>query len=123
VVLAFLSAMALTAVVFFLSRDFGAAYFYSICFVLGIFAGYWAVFMTISAEQFGTNLRATVTTSTPNFVRGSVALLTSSFHWLTPALGLVGSAVAVGVTTLAVGLFALSQLEETHGKDLDFVES
>ena len=97
--------------------------FYACCFVLGLSTGYWAVFMTVASEQFGTNIRATVTTTAPNFVRGSVPLVTLLFRGLKPALGLVGAAIAVGALTLVVALVALMALDETYGKDLDYLET
>lgn len=96
--------------------------FYTVCVLLGIANGYWAVFVTMASEQFGTNLRATVTTSAPNFVRGAVVILTTAFTLLDPHLGIVGSAIAVGVGALTIALLSLTQLEETYGKDLDYVE-
>jgi hypothetical protein len=96
--------------------------FYALCFVLGISIGYWAVFVTIASEQFGTNLRATVTTTVPNFVRGAVVLITLSFTALKSTFGLVGSAYIVGFTTIALALFALYFMEETYHKDLDYFE-
>jgi MFS transporter, putative metabolite:H+ symporter len=96
--------------------------FYVICFLLGWSSGYWAVFITVSAEQFGTNLRATVAVTAPNFVRGLTTVLTISFGALKPHLGTVNSAALVGVLTLALAFAALLQLEETYGKDLDYIE-
>jgi putative MFS transporter len=98
------------------------AAFYASCCVLGFGAGYWAVFVTVASEQFGTNVRATATTTAPNFVRGSVVLLTFSFRHLKDALGVVGSAAAVGVVTMVIAAVALVALEETYGKNLDYVE-
>jgi hypothetical protein len=92
------------------------------CAVVGLFAGYWAVFVTIAAEQYGTNLRATVATTPPNFVRGSVVLLTSMFEALGSPLGIVGSAAAVGVLSIALATFGMIGLRETFGVDLDYVE-
>jgi predicted MFS family arabinose efflux permease len=96
--------------------------FYLICFLLGWSSGYWAVFITVSAEQFGTNLRATVAVTAPNFVRGLTTVLTISFGALKPHLGTVNSAALVGAVTLALAFAALLQLEETYGKDLDYIE-
>lgn len=96
--------------------------FYAICFGLGVSIGYWAVFVTVASEQFGTNLRATATTTAPNFVRGAVVPVTLLFQALRAPLGLPGSALAVGLLTLAVAAAALAGLEETFGRDLDFVE-
>jgi putative MFS transporter len=97
--------------------------FYAACVALGFGIGYWAVFVTVGAEQFGTNLRATVATSVPNFVRGSVPLLAGSFKLLrAKGMSLVGSAAVLGAACLAVALAALWGLEETHGKELDYTE-
>lgn len=96
---------------------------YALCGAMGFCIGYWAVFVTIAAEQFGTNLRATVTTSVPNFVRGSVPLLTASFIGLKArGLSLVASAAVVGAACLALALVSLWRMEETWGKELDYVE-
>jgi MFS transporter, putative metabolite:H+ symporter len=96
--------------------------FYLMCFLIGWSSGYWAVFVTVSAEQFGTNLRATVAVTAPNFVRGLTALLTIAFRSFKPALGTVPCAALIGAVTILVAFVALSQLEETFGKDLDYAE-
>ena len=96
--------------------------FYGVCVGLGVAIGYWAVFVSMASEQFGTNLRATVTTTAPNFVRGAVVLVTYAFETARPHLGVTGAALAVGVTTLVIALVALAALPETFGRDLDFVE-
>ena len=96
--------------------------FYAVCVALGFATGYWAVFVTIASEQFGTTLRATATTSVPNFVRGAVVPLTSAFHLAQPILGVTGSGVLVGVVALALAFLGLGRLGETFGRDLDFVE-
>jgi putative MFS transporter len=89
---------------------------------LGFASGYWATFVTIASEQFGTNLRATVTTTVPNFVRGSVVAVTISFQFLKGEVGILQSAMIVGAVCLIIALVALSQLKETFNKDLDYVE-
>nr|WP_320130989.1 MFS transporter [uncultured Holophaga sp.] len=96
--------------------------FYLLALYLGLACGYWAVFVTIAAEQFGTNLRATVATTVPNFVRGAVPLITGSFLALKGSLGEIRSAWTVGLACFALALGSLWGLRETHGKDLDFVE-
>jgi MFS family permease len=96
--------------------------FDALCFGLGIAGGYWSIFITVASEQFGTNLRATVTTTVPNFVRGAVVPLTSAFRALAPSLGLVGSGLAIGVVTLALAAISVALLDETYGRDLNFVE-
>lgn len=122
VVLTCLCALAGLELILLFSSHFSASYFYTLCFFLGLVTGYWAVFVTISAEQFGTNLRATVATSTPNFVRGSVVLITSAFQYLKDPLGIQYSALAVGISTIMLALWALSRMQETFGVDLDYIE-
>jgi putative MFS transporter len=96
--------------------------FYALCACLGFSAGYWAVFVTVASEQFGTNLRGTATTTAPNFVRGAVVPMSLLFQALKPLLGVLGSAGAVGVLALTLAFLALRGLDETYGKDLDFQE-
>jgi MFS family permease len=97
--------------------------FYGVCFGLGVGTGYWALFVTIAAEQFGTNLRSTVATSVPNFIRGTVVPLVYIFGLLRPSMGIVWGAFTVGVGTIAIALFALKYLAETFARDLNFLET
>ncbi|HEV8325784.1 MAG TPA: MFS transporter [Myxococcota bacterium] len=119
---AFLVLTALFVAAYFVVGARSLGVFYAVCLALGVSTGYWAVFVTIASEQFGTNLRATATTTAPNFVRGAVVLLTSAFQLAKAPLGVVGSGIAVGAVTLLVAFVALAGLEETYGKDLDFLE-
>jgi MFS transporter, putative metabolite:H+ symporter len=104
------------------------ATFYLIVLFLGFGVGYWAVFVAVAAEQFGTNIRATVATTVPNFIRGSVVPLTLAFNYLKSykindvPLGVVTSAAIVGTACILIALWALRGLDETHGKDLDYIE-
>jgi hypothetical protein len=89
--------------------------------------GYWAIFVTIAAEQFGTNLRATVATTVPNFARGSLVLLTLGFTWLTgtkeqPWLSAPQAAGILALICFGSAFLALWKMEETYGKDLDYQE-
>lgn len=98
---------------------------YIICFMLGFSTGFWAVFVTMGAEQFGTNLRATAATTIPNMVRGSLPLMTLLFKdLLQDALGwnLIGSAILTGAVVMSITLIAAWKTEETFHKELDFVE-
>lgn len=104
-------------------REWSVPAFYALCATLGFGAGYWAVFVTIGAEQFGTNIRATVATSVPNFVRGSVVPVTMSFEALSAPLGLIPSALTVGLVVMALAFAALYFVHETYGKDLDYYEA
>jgi MFS transporter, putative metabolite:H+ symporter len=97
-------------------------WFKTACFACGFASGYWAVFVTLAAEQFGTNIRATVATTAPNFVRGTVPLLTTMFVAWKPERGPDGSALLVGAVSLVIALLALTRVEETYGKELDYVE-
>jgi len=76
----------------------------------------------MSAEQFGTNLRATVATTAPNFVRGATVPITIAFRQLGPQIGMRNAAILVAALSLLIGAAALRSLDETYGKDLDFVE-
>jgi MFS family permease len=96
--------------------------FYTVCLLLGLCNGYWALFITVAAELFGTNLRATVATTVPNFVRGAVIPLTWTFRSLIASLGMINSALVTGLIAFALALIALRYLEETFSKDLDYVE-
>ena len=96
--------------------------FYTVCFVMGISVGFWALFVTVAAEQFGTNLRATVATTAPNFARGAVVGLVPAFKYLSGALGFVPGAAVLGGISLLVAFWAVSTLPESYGKDLDYVE-
>jgi hypothetical protein len=118
-------AMLSTAVfiaVYFIAASTSLWFFYAVCFMLGLSCGYWAVFVLMASELFGTNLRATATTTVPNFVRGSVVPVTLLFQWLAFYLGIQGSAIVIGALTLVVGFLMLNRLEDTYGKDLDYVE-
>jgi MFS transporter, putative metabolite:H+ symporter len=82
------------------------------------------VFVTVASEQFGTNLRATATTTVPNFVRGAVVPLSLSFKALsTTSLGVSGAALLVGAVSLGLAFLGLYALEETYGKDLEYFET
>ena len=122
VMAAFLGITTLVGAAYFLLGSRSLAVYYGLCFALGWSSGYWAVFITMSAEQFGTNLRATVATTAPNFVRGATVPLTLAFRELGPIMGPTRTAVLLGSLSLVVAAVALRQLDETWGRDLDFVE-
>lgn len=97
--------------------------FYWGCFALGIFCGYWALFITMAAEQFGTNIRATVATTAPNFVRGAVVPITLSFIALKESYGILGAGAIVGTVCFLLAAVALYYTQETFHKDLDYIEA
>jgi MFS transporter, putative metabolite:H+ symporter len=122
--LLFLILTALSVIIYSQSNGVSDKIFYAICVLLGFSTGYWAVFVSAASEQFGTNIRATVTTTVPNFIRGAVVPLTLGFQYLNQSVGLtlIHSAMIVGLASLLLALFSLSQLQETYAKDLDFIE-
>jgi putative MFS transporter len=122
VMLTFLLMTAVSIVVYLNAEGMTPKDFIWLALFLGFSSGYWATFVTIASEQFGTNLRATVTTTVPNFVRGSLVLATLSFTTLKGSIGIINSALTVGFISLAIALIALYQLKETFAKDLDYVE-
>ena len=114
---------ALVAVYLFGIKGTSPTTFYTVCFVLGLSVGFWALFVTVAAEQFGTNLRATVATTAPNFARGAVVGLVPAFKYLSGALGgIVPGAAVLGGVSLMVAFWAVSTLPESYGKDLDYIE-
>lgn len=95
---------------------------YAVCGFLGFSAGFWAIFVTVAAEQFGTNFRATVATTVPNFVRGALVPIALTYEWLKPQLGIVTAAYTVGAVCIGISVLALAFMEETFHKELDYVE-
>jgi hypothetical protein len=120
----YLFALIFTLVVFFCMRNVSLPVFYTMCFVLGLNVGYWVIFMTIATEQFGTNIRATVTTTVPNFVRGAVVPLTFLFQVFLSTLNysVITAGILVGIISLLCAFLALSGLQETFSKDLNYIE-
>lgn len=108
--------------IYLLSKDLSVDLFYFMIFLLGTGTGYWALFVTMASEQFGTNIRSTVTTTAPNFIRGSVVPMTLSFKYLVPGMGLTTAAFIVGGGALLLAFISTWNVEETFSKDLDFVE-
>jgi MFS family permease len=96
--------------------------FYAVCWAMGFGTGYWCVFVTLASEQFGTNLRATVTTTVPNFVRGSVVPLTFFFTLAKSGFGIIEGSLIVGLISIAIAFFSAWKLEETYDRDMNFLE-
>ncbi|WP_432713513.1 MFS transporter [Pedobacter sp.] len=124
VVYTYLFLCMLTISAFFLLRDLSLPAFYVLCVVLGFSVGYWVIFMTIATEQFGTNIRATVTTTVPNFVRGSVIPLTLLLQYLKGVFNgnLLTAGIIVAALSLITAFWALFYMQETFHKELDYVE-
>jgi len=118
----FLGLTVLACLAYFLEVSRSVTSFYVLCVGMGFATGYWAVFVTMSAEQFGTNLRATAATTTPNFVRGAMVPMTWLFQAGRGVFGIVGSGIALGLLVLGLAVVSLTGLQETYGKDLDYLE-
>jgi preprotein translocase subunit SecF len=89
---------------------------------MGFSVGYWATFVTIVSEQFGTNLRATATTTAPNFVRGALIPISFLFEFIVTKSGIITAAYIVMALLTAIAIFSVSKLKESFSKDLDYVE-
>ncbi len=116
----------LLAVLYYLGAGFSSpGMLYFAHFLLGISVGFWVIFVTIAAEQFGTNLRATVATSVPNFARGMLVPISLSFLYLKgpDATGsVISAAYIMGAICLGIAFLSLWGMKETFDKDLDYVE-
>jgi putative MFS transporter len=108
--------------VYLFSYNISLEIFYFICAFVGLAGGYWAVFVTMASEQFGTNIRSTVTTTVPNFVRGALVPLLLCFEYIKNHSDLITAALVVGFSSVIIAFIALWGMEETHGKDLDYFE-
>lgn len=100
--------------------------FYLICMIMGFFVGYWVLFVTIAAEQFGTNIRATVTTTVPNFVRGLLPIIILIYSFFRDSLldgNILNAGMIVGAALSLVAVIALWKLKETFHTDLDYIEN
>lgn len=112
-------------ILFFSSYNQSDTSMYAICTLLGFSTGFWAIFVTMGAEQFGTNLRGTAATTIPNMVRGALPLINmlfldlfqKSWNW-----SLINSGIVTGIVVMSVTLIAYYFTEETFHKDLNYVE-
>ena len=122
VILLFMLSSSVFVLIFFLVPIRNITLVYILCGCLGFCSGYWTLFITVAAELFGSNLRATVATTVPNFVRGTVIPLTSLFVVMKNYVGTIYSALLVGLLTYALAIVALNYLEETFKKDINYLE-
>jgi len=109
-------------VLYFMQHNGTVNGMYAICMFMGFGTGFWALFVTMAAEHFGTNLRATVATTVPNMVRGSLPLIIILFTWLKPTYGYINAGAYTGIVVMAVSIVAVFLTEETFGKNLDYIE-
>ncbi|MBF0607679.1 MAG: MFS transporter [Candidatus Magnetobacterium sp. LHC-1] len=122
VVLLFLVLSTIAVGGYFMLDGVSVSVFYTFCGFIGFAVGYWAVFITTAAEQFGTNIRATVASTVPNFIRGMVIPITAVFQFAKHYMGILSAGAVVGGLCLFIAFYANYHIEETFDKDLDYVE-
>jgi hypothetical protein len=122
VIIIFLAMASIVIAAYLFASHISVNTFYTLCFALGFSTGFWAIFVTIASEQFGTNIRSTVTNTVPNFVRGAVVPITLSFKTLLASYGVTFAAIIVGSVCLLLSLLAVLNVDETFGKDLNYTE-
>ncbi len=127
VIAGYMIASILLVTVFLFPPSLSLDWFYIMCFLLGTATGYWALFVTVASEQFGTNIRSTVTNTVPNFVRGSVVLITLLYKSMEPLFTWtsspkVFSAAFVGLVSFSLAVFGLMSIKDTFHKDLNYIE-
>ncbi len=107
---------------FFFQKGGNSTNMYIICMAMGFGTGFWSLFVTMAAEHFGTNLRATAATTVPNMVRGSLPIMILLFNALKPGFGYINAGAVTGFIVMAISTIAVFMTTETFGKDLNFNE-
>ncbi|MFM2394914.1 MAG: hypothetical protein RLZZ546_2897 [Bacteroidota bacterium] len=116
--------MAVLSFLYYFNLDNGSTtQMYLACFLLGFSTGFWAIFVTIAAESFGTNLRATAATTVPNMVRGALPLITMLFVFLQKSYSFNIAGIITGIVVFIIAMIAAILIEETFGKDLNYYET
>jgi putative MFS transporter len=118
----FLSLTGVFMLIYLNAHNISANALYLLCLGLGFSVGFWVIFVTIAAEQFGTNIRATVTTTVPNFARGSLVVVIAMFRYFQDQFGLLQGSMMVGAICLAIAFIFLVGMKETFSRDLNYVE-
>jgi putative MFS transporter len=122
VVFIYLGFLSVTVGIYLFNHQISINTFHLMCMLLGASTGFWALFVTIASEQFGTNLRSTVANTVPNFVRGATVLITMGFVSLLP----YGAGIAcsiVGAICIGLSFIATWYVKETFHKELDYFET
>lgn len=113
----------ISVILYFNAYGVSTTAFYAICGLMGFSVGFWAIFVTVAAEQFGTNLRATAATTIPNFARGVLPLISLLFTGLqTAGMSYLHSGLITGLVCIALAFFFAYSMQETFDKDLNYVE-
>ncbi len=123
VVFTYLFFTMLIMMIYLYATGINALMFYFLTFALGFATGFWALFVSIASEQFGTNIRATVTTTVPNFVRGAVIPITLSFNYFLQLYEIRTATIIVGSACVLLSFLSTWYLKETFAKDLDYYET
>jgi hypothetical protein len=118
----YLGTTVIISLYFLLVHHHSVSTFYALAALLGATTGYWVLFVSNAAEQFGTNIRSTVASTVPNFVRGSTVPIVLTFKYIEPTFGVINSALLIGGVTISIAVIALAYLPETFGKNLNFIE-
>ncbi len=121
----FLTLNLLMVFIYLNAHGISGSLFYLLCMGMGFSVGYWVIFVTIAAEQFGTNIRATVTTTVPNFVRGSlpgIILMYQFFRDKTFAGDILEAGMLVGTILAVISFLSLWRMKETFHANLDYTE-
>jgi MFS family permease len=121
-VVVFVLISALSVVVYLSAKGITTTQFMWLTLFLGFGVGYWPIFVTIPAEQFGTNIRATVTTTVPNFIRASLIPISAAFKAFSASYDMITAGYIMMAILSLIALFAVSQLKESFDTDLDYVE-
>ena len=122
----FLTLNLLMVIVYLNSFGISKTAFYLLCMAMGFSVGYWVIFVTIAAEQFGTNIRSTVTTTVPNFVRGSLPIIILMYQFFrdkTFSGDILQAALVVGIILSVIAFLSLWKMKETFSEDLNYVET
>ncbi len=126
VMFTFLSLNLIMVFVYLNTHGLSTTAFYLLCLGMGFSVGYWVIFVTIAAEQFGTNIRATVTTTVPNFVRGALPITLLIYQYFRNTVfdgDIIKAGMVVGFILSAISLSALWGLKETFSEDLNYTEN
>lgn len=121
----FYSLTLIAVLLYFRANGVSETLFYSIIGLMGFSVGFWAIFVTVAAEQFGTNFRATAATTVPNFARGMLNVISLLFVMLQKSvfgLSYLQSGLITGLICIAIAFIAAFWIDETFGKDLNYVE-
>jgi MFS transporter, putative metabolite:H+ symporter len=118
----FLSLTSVANLSYFYLDNINANLFYIVCFLMGMFSGYWALLVTVAAENFGSNLRTTVATTVPNFVRGALLPISAIFSYIKMRTDLLHAGMLVAIFCILLSFIGLAMYRETYHTDLDFYE-